>query len=197
MQDSIYDFEPMDNVSGALVTLDGEVEEEGISFPGMSLEDFMARTRVYEHMSIPFSRSLRRSTYTAMAFMLITGIGLIVLPHLFQLSTVLDLPFLNLLNLWLFDYINWLYAHAWLNILDAALLFVFPILFFMTRFLRSGPIWLHWCAFGYVVVGVLFFITILIPLVLLLIKVLVWVVAILVLLLIIVAALGALFRTPR
>ncbi len=197
MQDMIYDFEPMDNVPGELITLDDEVMEEGIAFPGMSLEDFMAQTRVYEQMPVPFPRSLRRSTYTAGVFMLIVGGGLLALPHLFQLSTILNLPFLNLLNLWLFDYIDWLYAHAWFNILDAALLFAFPVLFFTTRWLRRGPIWLHWCAFGYVVVSMLCFIGILIPLLLLLIKMLVWVIAILITILVIIALLWALFRTPR
>ena len=197
MQDMIYNFEPMDDVPSELITLDDEIAEEGISFPGMSLEDFMARTEVYEHMPVLFSRSLRRSTYTAMVFMLIAGVGLIALPRLFQLSAVLNLPFLNSLNQWLFTYIDWLYAHPWLNVLDAVLLFAFPVLFFMTRFLRRGSIWLHWWAFGYVVFGVLFFIGILIPLLLLLIKVLVWVVAILLIVLVMIALLWALVRTPR
>ena len=197
MQDMTYDFEPMDNISGELITLDGEVVEEEISFPGMSLEDFMARTKVYEQMPVPFSRSLRRSTYTAMVFMLIVGVGLIALPHLFQLSAVLNLPFLNMLNAWLFNYIDWLYAHIWLYVLDGVLLFAFPVLFLTTHWLRRGPIWLHWCAFGYVVLGVLFFIGILIPLLLLLVKVLVWIVAILLIVLVMIAILWALVRTPR
>ena len=197
MQDMIYDFEPMDNVPGELITLDGEVVEEEISFPGMSLEDFMARTKVYEQMPVPFSRSLRHSTYTAMVFMLIVGVGLIVLPHLFQLSAVLNLPFLNMLNAWLFNYIDWLYAHIWRYVLDGVLLLTFPVLLLMTHGLNNGPIWLHWCAFGYVVLGVLCFIGILIPLLLLLIKVLVWVIAILIVLLIMFALLWAVFRTPR
>lgn len=151
-------------------------EDSQLSFPGMSLHDFMQQTRIYEHTPVAFSPLLARHTRLGMLFTLLAPFGRAALLPLSHLSTLLDLSWLGGVNNLLYADVAWMSTQNWLDYLNAGILLYGLILLILTRNFHQGRPWQHWSAFIVAVIGLTNLCLLLIPGFLMVLKVVVWLV---------------------
>ncbi len=143
--------------------------------PGLSLDDFMRRTRVYENSSIPIAPQLRRSALIGTLFTALACTGLVILPPLRVDLHGLDVNWFSGLNRILDSSMAWIVYHTWLDYVEGVFLLSVIPLSIITHWLRRGPLWQHVCVCVYVLIGVLNLLAVLAMLVLVLTNLLFWI----------------------
>lgn len=149
-------------------------EDSQLSFPGLSLHDFIQQTSVYEHTPVTFSPLLRRHARLGLLFTLLALAGRVALLPLSHLSILLDLTWFSGLNNLLYSYVAWITAQNWLDYLNSSVFLFALLLLILTRNFRQGPPWQYWLAFIIAISGIINLTLLLIPCILMVLEVVAW-----------------------
>jgi hypothetical protein len=123
-------------------------QERRVAFPGMSLQDFMERTSLYEQTPVLFPSNLRRATWIGLALTAISSLILVLLPIFADYLYGVQFPFfLSGLHVYRDIYVHWLLSSVWICYLNGLLLGSGAMLLILTHNLQRGRVEQQWIAF--------------------------------------------------
>lgn len=151
-------------------------EANSSTMMGMSMEEFMKRTSIYEHKSVPFSPLLRRAARVGMLFTLVTVVVILLLPKLFSYLKMLEIAPFGGFNESLNSYLTWLAHNPFVATGEGAIVVSGLVLPIFTKNLREGNSGQQWLAFIQAISGTGNFMLLAIPVAMLAANLLFWVV---------------------
>ncbi|MBV9229750.1 MAG: hypothetical protein JOZ18_10590 [Chloroflexi bacterium] len=154
--------------------------DRALAFPGISLQDFMERTTVYEHTPVLFTPRLRQGAWVGMLLTLITSSVVWLLPMFEGYIAGIFFPWFHGLNEYLKSYLRWLAHNPWIGSIDLVLLCVGVLLLILTGNLRRGGLGQQWLAFVEALGGCANLVLLVVPVAMILANLLVWLVVIVV-----------------
>lgn len=167
------------------------IDSYPLTYPGISVSDFLHQTTVYEDLPAPFAPRLRQGAFAGMALTLAGSLFLALLPRIQPL--IASAPLL-VLHDFLNAYMHWLASTPLLNYINGVLLSSSLVLLIVTRNLRRGRLPLHRLACVEAIGGSANLVLLLIPLIIVCLNFALWVLILMVIILIfalIVAALAS------
>ena len=167
-------------------------ESNNSAMMGMSMEEFMKRTSIYEHKPVPFSPLLGRAARVGMLFTLITVVVILLLPKFFFYLKMLEIAPFGGFNESLNTYLSWLVHNPLVAISEGAIIMSGLVLLIFTKNLREGNTGQQWLAFIQAMSGTGNFMLLAIPVAMLIANLLFWVVVILLIVFFIITSLFAL-----
>ncbi|WP_137686114.1 hypothetical protein [Thermosporothrix hazakensis] len=154
-------------------------DREPSPFSGISVQDFIEHTVIYEHQPLPFTTKLKQGARAGMLLSVICAALLLLFPLMKQPLQSIYFPFfLGWLNNPLTVYMQWISQAFPLQLLNGSLFCSGIALLVITRNLRQGHLGLQWIAFAQALGGSLNMLLMLPFLLLLVVNLLAWFIAI-------------------